>query len=126
MTFAKAKYTGGAPTADSNTYPLFNSIVAGLGGNWPALHGVYKIVFDIKHDQAGTIKWYKNMTDTDSAGNWYQMGQLAVAAPAGTAGTQLEIFVEAEFHVKVDWVNAGVAQSPFMVDIAFADQRAQI
>lgn len=126
MAFAKAKYTGTTPGTDSSTYTLFNSIVAGLPGNWAAAHGVFKIVVDIKHDQAGTLKWYKNMTDVDASANWVQMGQLSVAAPASTAGTQAEVFVEAEFHVKVDWVNGGTAQSPFSVDIGFSDQRAQI
>lgn len=126
MGFAKATYTGTTPGTDSNTYTLFNSIVAGLPGHWPAMHGVFKVVIDIKHDQAGTLKWYKNMTDTDVSGNWVQMGQLAVSAPASTAGTQAEVFIEAERQVKVDWVNGGTAQSPFSVDIGLSSQRAAL
>ena len=130
MGFAKAKYTGSTPGADANTYTLFNSITSGLPRNWPAMFGVYKITFDIKHDQAGTLKWYKTAADptnaSDSGATYDQMGQLSVSAPASTAGTQAEIFVEAEGHVKVDWLNGGSAQSPFRVDIALVDQRAQI
>jgi hypothetical protein len=128
--FAKAKYTGATPGADSSDYTLFNSITAGLPGNWPALHGVFKIVVDIKHDQAGTLKWYKTDADptnaSDSGVTWYQMGQLSVSAPASTAGTIAEIFCEAEKHVKVVWTNGGTAQSPFKVDIALASQRAAL
>lgn len=128
--FAKAKYTGTTPGTDSNTYTLFNSIVANLPGNWPALFGVYKILVDIKHDQAGTLKWYKTSGDpgngSDTGVTWSQMGQLSVSAPASTAGTQAEIFVGAEKHVKVDWVNGGTAQGSWIVDISLDDQRAQL
>jgi len=123
--FAHVKYIGTTPATDSNTYSLFNSIVAGMPGFWPAQYGVFKIVVDIKHDQAGTLKWYKNMGDVDSTG-WVQMGQLSVAAPASTAGTQAEIFCEAERQTKVEWVNGGTAQSPFSVDISLSSHRAQI
>jgi hypothetical protein len=130
MGFAKAKYTGATPGADSNDYTLFNSITAGLPGNWPALHGVFKVVVDIKHTQAGTLKWYKTDSDptdaSDSAVTWSQMGQLSVSAPASTDGTQAEVFCEAEKHVKVLWTNGGVAQASWIVDISFSNQRAAI
>ena len=126
--FTKAKYTGSTPGNDSNDYTLFNSITAGLPGNWPACFGVFKIVVDIKHDQAGTLKWYKTASDptdrSDTGVTWSQMGQLSVAAPAATAGTQAEVFVEAEKHVKVVWTNGGTIQASFIVDISLADQRA--
>jgi hypothetical protein len=125
MAFPNVKYTGTTPGADSSDYTLVNSITGGWPGNWPACFGVFKVVIDIKHDQAGTLKWYKNMGDVDSTG-WVQMGQLAVSAPAATAGTQAEVFVEAQRHVKVIWTNGGTAQSPFSVNIALSDQRAQI
>lgn len=124
MAFPNVKYTGSTPGGDSNTYNIINSYTMGWPGNWPAMFGIYKVIIDIKHDQAGTLKWYKNMSDNDTG--WVQMGQLAVAAPASTAGTQAEVFVEAERHVKIDWVNGGSAQSPFSVNIALVDQRAQI
>lgn len=124
MSFPKIRYTGSTPGADANTYTLFNSYTAGLPGHWPAMSGTFKIVIDIKHDQAGTLKWYKNMSDNDTG--WVQMGQLSVTAPASTAGSQLEVFVEAERQVKVDWVNGGSAQSPFSVDIGLSSDRAQI
>ena len=127
MAFPKIKYTGSTPGADTNTYNLLNSITGGWPGNWPACLGVYKVVIDIKHDQAGTLKWYKSMDDLSTqTPTWVQMGQLAVSAPASTAGTQAEIFVEAEKHVKIDWVNGSSAQSPWSVDISLSAQRAQI
>ncbi len=124
--FSKIKYTGTTPGADSNTYNLLNSHSAGWPGNWPALSGVYKVVIDIHHNQAGTIKWYKTMNDTPETATWVQMGELAVAAPAATAGTQAEVFIEAEKHVKIDWVNGGSAQTTFHVDMSLATDRAQI
>jgi hypothetical protein len=125
--FTKVKYTGSVPGADANTYNILNSISGGWPGNWPAQYGVYKVVIDIHHDNAGTLKWYKTQDDLGVASpTWVQMGQLAVAAPAATAGTQLEVFVEAEKHVKIDWVNGGAAQTTFQVDISLSSQRAQI
>ncbi len=126
MPFAKLKYTGATPGADTNTYNLLNTHSAGWPGNWPALFGVYKIIVDIHHDKLGTLNWYKTMSDTPEAAVWVQMGTLAIAAPAATAGTQAEIFVEAEKHVKVDWVNGGTAQTTFHVDMSLSDQRAVI
>lgn len=127
---AKAKYTGSTPGADSNDYELFNSITAGLPGNWPALHGVYKIVIDIKHSHLGTLKWYKTDSDptnaSDSGVTWGQMGQLSVATPASTEGSLAEIFIEAEKHVKVLWTNGGTAQTSWIVDISFSEQRAAV
>lgn len=127
MAFPKIKYTGATPGADTNTYNLLNSITAGWPGNFPAVFGVFKVVIDIKHDQIGTLKWYKSMDDlATQTPTWVQMGELAVAAPASTAGTQAEVFIEAEKHVKVDWVNGNSAQSPFSVDISLSSQRAAL
>lgn len=127
MAFPKIEYPGTVPGNDSNTYNLVNSHTAGWPGNWPAVFGIKKVVIDIHHNQAGTIKWYKTQDDLNvTSPTWAQMGQLAVAAPAATAGTQAEVFVEAEKHVKIDWVNGGTIQTTFQVDIALSDERAQI
>lgn len=124
MAFPKFKYTGSTPGTDSDTYNLINSHSAGWPGNWPAVFGVYKVVLDIKHSHGGTLKWYKSANDIGETATWVQMGESAIAAPASTAGTQFEVFVEAQKHVKVDWVNGGTAQSPWVVDMSGSKQRS--
>jgi len=127
MAFPKIKYTGTTPGNDSNTYNLLNSITVGWPGNFPAIFGVYKVVIDIKHDALGTLKWYKSMDDLSTQSpTFVQMGQLSVAAPASTAGTQAEVFIEAEKHVKIDWVNGGTIQGTWSVDVSLSAHRAQI
>lgn len=123
--FTSVKYTGAVPGADTNTYNLVNSITGGWPGYWPAAFGVHKVLIDIHHDKLGTIKWYKSMDDLSTQSpTWVQMDEVAVAAPASTDGTQVEILVEAQKHVKIDWVNGGTAQTTFHVNIGLTDQRA--
>lgn len=121
--FSQLSYTGSTPGADSNTYVLFSTVTA----NWPerafALWGVHKFCLDLKHNQAGTINWYKS---NDRGTNWRQMGTVAVAAPASTDGTLFEAFVASERDFKLEWVNGGSAQSPWIVDMSLSDDRAAL
>jgi hypothetical protein len=114
-------YTGAVPGADSNTYNLLNTVTAGWPGNCLPMFGVHKIIIDLHHDKLGTLKWYKS---SDSGTNWRQMGQASVAAPAATEGTQVEIVVSGEKHIKIDWVNGGSAQTTFQPDIALSTDRS--
>lgn len=120
MTFSRIKYTGSTPGADTDTYNLYDSTENGVEGLF-ALAGLKKFVVDIKHDTAGTLKWYKS---NDKGVSWEQIGEEAIGIPAATATTYKEYTVEPYLHWKIDWVNGGSAQSPWDVDMALHGERA--
>lgn len=120
------KYTGTTPGADTNTYNLVNSIAGGWPGYWPAVYGLYRVLVDIDHDTAGTIKIYKSNDDvTTPSPTWVQVDERSVAAPAAASGTKEEILVEGHKHTKIDWVNGGAAQATFVVNITLSGDKAQ-
>lgn len=127
--FSHLKYAGSTPGADANTYVLFATILPAaptnaMNANWPAkafqLLGVRKFCIDIDHVQAGTLNEYKS---DDRGANWRQVSTEAVAAPAASGVTRREYLVEADQDWKLEWVNGGVAQNPWVVDMALSDDR---
>ena len=120
------KYTGAVPGADTNTYNLLNSITGGWPGYWPGVLNLYRVLIDIDHDNTGTIKVYKSNDDLSTQSpTWVQVDERSIAAPAAASGTKEEFLVEAHKHTKIDWVNGGVAQTTFVVNIALSDDKAQ-
>lgn len=120
--FPRVTYSGATPGGDANTYNLYTSINDG-GANGFALKGVHKFILDLKNSQAGTLKAYKS---ADRGVNWNQIYQSSVAAAAATGTNQFEFVVEPFADWKLDWVNGGVAQATWFVDMALSDQRGQV
>lgn len=123
----RVKYTGSTPGADANTYTLFTTVTgtapnSEIGQDFFAIAGIRKFHLLLKFSQAGTLKWYES---TDRGVNWRQIGQEAVAAPAATADIERDYIVEALRDFKIEWVNGGVAQSPWDPLMALDSQRAQ-
>ena len=116
----KVKYIGATPGADGNTYVLFNSFVSQIGSGGLAMHGIRKVVLDLDCNNAGTLKEYKSQDGS----TWTQINQEAIAAPAATAGVKRDYPVGAAEYWKLEWVNGGVAQNPWDVDILLETQRA--
>lgn len=135
---ARVKYTGITPGADGNTYVLFSttgtSTIPGAapttqnptngtdyGANFASHSGVHKLTLNIKCNNAFTL----NLYDSDNRGaNWRQVTTEAVAAPAATGYVPREYLVEAMADFKLELVNGGSAQSPFVVDMSLSDQRS--
>lgn len=118
---ANIKYIGATPGADPNTYTLFNTVTSQMGQRALGIHGIRKLFLSLKGNNAGTLKWY---TSSDRGLNWVQLGQEAVAALAASASIQRDYPVEAEPDFKLDWVNGGAAQNPWIINMALDSQRA--
>jgi hypothetical protein len=120
MKRAYVKYTGLTPGADSNTYNLFSTVTAHSAKYFFAAARISKILVDIKHSHGFTLKWYKS---ADRGTTWHQLGENVVPVPSATESNIREILVEPYPDFKLDLVNGGTAQSPFVVDIILVSER---
>lgn len=115
----KFTYAGTAPIGDSETYVLFSSVVAFNGKRMASHFGLSRLVADVKHSQNGTFKLSKSL---DRGVTWHQVDSVAV-----TETTNSDIYdalIEEYDDFKLEWVNAGVAQATWAVDIALVNARA--
>lgn len=113
--FPQFKTTASTPGTDSNTYVLFSS--TGYAERFFALSGISKFVLDLKHSHIGSLKSYKS---DDRGTNWRQLSDDAIS-PASIGTTHAEFLVGAMRDWKLEWVNGGTAQSPWVVDMAGMD-----
>lgn len=126
--FARFSYQGAIPGADASTYVLFATVgpvakarTGYLGANYFAQNGVRKFCLDLDHNQAGTLNAYKS---SDEGATWRQVYTEAITAPPATGVTQREWLVEGVQDWKLEWVNGGVAQNPWVADMSFSTERA--
>jgi len=117
----KLKYTGSTPGADSNSYELFSTITAGMGGNLLQSCGLKRYMLDLEHDNAGTILVSKT---EDRGTTWVVVSSTAIAAPAANSTTQFDVLVEPFGDFKVVWTNGGSAQGSFIVSQVLTDERS--
>lgn len=124
MTMTRVKYTGATPGADANTYVLYSSVVA-----WPtsrnmlAMHGIKRYVLHLTLDQSGTLNWYNS---DDGGTNWNLIGSeaITVAAAGTTEGNWQDVLIEGFQDFKMEWVNGGAAQTPFIADQSLDTERS--
>lgn len=119
-----------APGADTNVYVLFATVaVTGTGYSFPnpgwgkrylPLHGLKRLVVDMKIAAAGTLNWYKS---NDRGVTWHQCGTEAIAVPANATVTR-DFLVEEYDDFKLEWVNGGGAQTTWVVNAALSPERA--
>ena len=112
-------YDGATPGADSNTYVLFSSVSAFPGKRMHSGLGLKRFVVGIRHSSAGTINLYKS---ADRGTNWVLADTFSAAST--TAEDLYDALVEHMDDFKVEWVNTGSAQSPWVVSLAFSSNRA--
>lgn len=115
------RYTGSTPGADANTYNLFSSVVALPGARMAQGSGMKRLIIWLKNSQAGTAKFY---TSADRGVNWTQIDEQSVSAAAATSSNFIDFNIEPLPDFKVDWVNGGVAQATWVVNIAMTDERS--
>lgn len=110
-----------APGANSNTYPLYNSVTAWQGARMASQMGMKRLVVDIKNAGGnGTLKLYKS---SDRGANWFQIDEIAVTAPAANATNVYDFLIEEYDDCKLDWVNGGSAQTTWQVSVSLSDSR---
>jgi hypothetical protein len=119
------KYTGTALPTGSTTSILFDTVTAFPSANYLAMLHMKRLQIDIWCSQAGTVNWYKARQPrglTVATTTWDQLGTQAVTA-SSTVSTTLDFLVEEYGDFKVEWVNGGVNQTAFDIDMALTDER---
>lgn len=121
------KYTGSTPGTDSNTYVIFDTTVAFPGARYAAECRLKRLQVGLSNSQAGTYNWYKTqsrVTSTNTAIVWTQIGTRAVVAGA-TAENDDDFLIEEYADFKLEFVNGGVAQATWVVDLALSGERVK-
>lgn len=115
------RYTGSVPGADSNTYPIFNSVTA-FPGAWMAQNtGIKRLFVTIDHPQSATLKFYRSI---DRGTTWVQVGGDYAITASSTDVSTFDGLIEGFPDFKLDLVNGGSAQTGMTVTIALTDERA--
>lgn len=122
MTEAVAfRYTGAVPGADSNTYPIFNSVTAFTGASMAQNNGLKRLFVTIDNPQSATLKFYRS---NDRGTNWVQVGGDFAITSSATDVSTFDGLIEGFPDFKLDLVNGGTAQTGMTVTIALTGERA--
>src|SRR6187402_2649061 len=108
-----------APGANSDTYVLFSSVTAFNGKKMAPINGYKRFVVGVRHSSAGTINLYKSV---DRGVVWVLADTFSAAST--TLEDVYDALVEHFDDFKVEWVNTGSAQSPWVVSMALTPERA--
>ena len=118
------RYSGSALPGNAETVVLFSTVVAFPGKDFHTYADIARIIIDIKHDQAGTMKAYRSQ---DRGVTWNQMYDSgSVAAPAATSSTIRDLAIEPYMDWKVEWLNGAAPQTTFIVDMALVIERSPL
>lgn len=118
MNTAVITYTGSTPGADSNTYVLFSSVEAFPGKRMAPGVGYKRFVLGVRHSSAGTVNLYKS---ADRGTNWVLVDTFSAAST--TEEDLYDALIEHMDDFKVEWVNSGSAQNPWVVSMALSPER---
>lgn len=124
-------YQGTVPDTETEVHVLFATVaVTGTGSSWPdpgwgkgalPAFGYKRLLLDLKHDQAGTLNWYKSH---DRGTTWLQIDTEAIADPASTDSTVRDFLIEEYPDFKLEWVQGDAAQTVFVPSIVLSPERA--
>lgn len=112
-------YAGATPAADSLTYVLFSSVACFPGKRAASGAGYRRFVVGVRHSSAGTINLYKSV---DRGTVWVLADTFAAAST--TLEDVYDALIEHFDDFKVEWVNSGSAQNPWVVSMALSPERA--
>lgn len=122
--YTLVKYIGAALPGNAETVNIFSSVVALNGKRMAQGAGLHRLIVDIKHDQAGTMKFYVSANRGVSWDQVFDSG--SIAAPAATSSTIRDFAFEPYDDFKLDWLNGAAPQTTFNVRIALTDERAPL
>lgn len=120
MSQTRVAYIGTALPANADTENIFSTQVSASSGFFQHA-GIKRFLVSVKNDQAGTLKEYRSV---DGGATWDQISQTSVALVASTARNTYDFLVEPYEDWKLDWVNGGVTQTTFDIDLALETDRA--
>lgn len=112
-------YNGSTPGADSNTYVIFSSVSAFPGKRFAPQTGYKRFVLGVRHSSVGTVNLYKSV---DRGTVWVLADTFSAAST--TLEDVYDALVEHFDDFKVEWVNTGSAQNPWVVSMALSPERA--
>lgn len=127
----RLKYTGSTPGANANGYALFTTapIAAGAAGSaaaadgavpfgdWAPDMGLHVFRYVIKNPAAGTVNgWYS----LDRGATWVQFYTLAAGIPVSGTASSDSVTVEGLRDFAFVWVNGGVAQTGWTVNMSLS------
>lgn len=122
---AAVKYVGTALPLGATTTILFDTVTAFGTVNYLAMLHMKRLQVDIRCSQNGTLNWYKARQPrgaTAAATTWDQLGTQAIVASTTSTSPQ-DFLIEEYGDFKLEWVNGGVDQTVFDVDMALTDER---
>jgi hypothetical protein len=122
--YSQPRYSGTALPGNAETVVLFSTVTAFPGKSFQAGAGIKRLIIDIKHDQAGTIKAYRSQNRGVTWNQLYDSG--SIAAPAATSSTIRDFAFEPYMDFKVEWLNGATPQTTFIVDEALTDERSPL
>lgn len=120
-------YQGGTPGADVNTYVFFNTATAFPSANYCAMNRMKRLQVGLSNSQAGAYNWYKSntrLTNPSATPVWTQIGTVAVPIGATTENTN-DFLIEEYADFKLEFVNGGVAQATWVVNLALSGERVK-
>jgi len=123
-------YPGTTPATNALVHILFaTTAVTGSGSSFPdpgwgkgalPAFGYKRLLLDLKHDQAGTLNWYKS----DNGSTWHQVDTEAIAAPAGTDSTVRDFLIEEYPYFYLAWVQGATPQTVWAPNVSLSPERA--
>lgn len=129
MESARIIYNGSTPGADSAVYVLMSTVVAFPGVGMVSDLGYKRLFVTIDNPQSGTVKLYRcndglSGSTTARGTNWVQVGGDFAATSSATDVTTLDLLIEGFPDFKLEWTNAGSAQTGWTVTMALTSQRS--
>lgn len=121
----RVQYLDTALPTGSATFALFDTTVASANvtqkeralPNLFSRNGFETFELSVKCSQAGTLKSYASQ---DRGTTWVQVSETAIAASASTGSDFINFMVGMYADWKLSWVNGGVTQTSFVLDMALS------
>lgn len=114
------KYTGIALPTGATTTTVFDTSTLFVCAFYAPMHGLKRLQVDLVNSQAGTFNWQKSQ---DRGVTWVSIGTTAVAIAAPSS--QFDFLFEEYPDVRLQWVNGGVTQTQFVLDMALSGERVK-
>lgn len=114
----RVKYQGTALPTGATTNTMFDSTLNGVK-RWLHSGGCRRFAYAIEHDQDGTVNGYWSVDDGTTWNLFYTQAHALAASPA-----EGDVFIEPYDDVKFEWVNGGVTQTTFDINMVLSPDRS--
>lgn len=115
-------FAGATPGNNTATTVLFDSTVGYEPGSPPALGRFRRYLLSLQNSHAGTLK----VSGSTDRGKTWDPAHISLALAAGAPTNEVVIALGVHPDIKVEWVNGGTAQSPWVVQQGLDDDFAPL